>query len=320
MTHVLILGASGMLGRKLCREVQSALHASTLTLADVMAPDIPGGVPADTRARAVDITDGAALDELIAEKPNIIFHLAAIVSGEAEADFEKGYRINLDGTRNLFEAIRQTGASTDYCPRVVFSSSLAVFGGPYPEQVPDSFLAAPQNSYGAQKAMSELLLADYSRRRIFDGVGLRLPTICVRPGAPNKAASGFFSNIIREPLQGKPALLPVPDTLRAWLASPRAAVKNLLLAAELDTSQLGARRTFNLPGLSVTVAEQIEALRDVAGAAAVGLIERQHDPSVEDIVSAWPARFDAALATALGFQADASFASIISNFLEDDME
>ena len=202
-----------------------------------------------------------------AHRPDLVFHLAAIVSGEAEADFDKGYRINLDGTRLLFEAIRT--AAPPYRPRVVFTSSIAVFGAPFPEAIGDDFIPAPLTSYGTQKAIGELLLSDYSRRGLFDGIGIRLPTICVRPGAPNKAASGFFSSIIREPLVGKEAVLPVDEDVRHSHASPRAAVAFLIHAATIDLDKLGARRNISMPGLSVTVGEQIEALRRVAGEGAV---------------------------------------------------
>src|SRR5205807_5286905 len=226
-------------------------------------------------------------EKLVAERPDLIFHLAAIVSGEAEADFEKGYRINLDGTRLLFEAIRKA----NYRPRVIFASSIAVFGAPFPEAIGDEFLSAPLTSYGTQKAIDELLLADYSRRGFFDGISLRLPTICVRPGKPNRAASGFFSGIIREPLAGQEALLPVPRSVRHWLASPRAAMGFLTHAALLDTARLGARRNLSMPGISATVGEQIESLRKVAGDPAVRLIREEPDATIMRIVEGWPRNF-----------------------------
>src|SRR6185369_15254311 len=212
--------------------------------------------------------------KLAALRPDTIFHLAAIVSGEAEADFDKGYRINLDSTRALFEAIRQEGLKSPYTPRVVFTSSIAVFGAPFPEKISDEFIQAPLTSYGAQKTIDELLLSDYSRKGFFDGIGIRLPTICIRPGKPNKAASGFFSGIIREPLAGQEAVLPVSESVRHSHASHRAAISFLLRAATMDLAPLGARRTLSMPGLSATVREQIEALRRVAGEGAVKLIRR----------------------------------------------
>jgi nucleoside-diphosphate-sugar epimerase len=263
-----------------------------------------------------DLSTPGEAEKLIAPRPQLIFHLAAVVSGEAEADFDKGYRVNLDGTRCLFEAIRKAA----YRPRVVFASSIAVFGAPFPEAIGDEFLNAPLTSYGTQKAIGELLLSDYSRRGFFDGIGLRLPTVCVRPGKPNKAASGFFSGIIREPLAGQEALLPVPETVRHWFASPRAAIGFLLHAAKLDTAQLGARRNLSMPGLSATVGEQIEALRKVAGEQAVRLIRREPDSTIMRIVEGWPRNFDTKRALSLGFRADQSFEEIIRIHLEDELQ
>jgi nucleoside-diphosphate-sugar epimerase len=263
-----------------------------------------------------DLSAPGEAEKLAAKRPDLIFHLAAVVSGEAEADFEKGYRVNLDGTRRLFEAIRKAGDG--YKPRVVFTSSIAVFGAPFPDAIGDEFLNAPLTSYGTQKAIDELLLADYSRRGIFDGIGIRLPTICVRPGKPNKAASGFFSGIIREPLAGQEAVLPVPETVRHWFASPRAAIDFLIHAAELDTELLGTRRNLSMPGLSATVAEQIESLRRVAGEKAARLIRREPDQTIMRIVEGWPRNFDARRALSLGFRADASFDDIIRIHLQDE--
>jgi nucleoside-diphosphate-sugar epimerase len=250
----------------------------------------------------------------MAEKPDIVMHLAAIVSGEAEADFDKGYAVNFDGTRHLFEAIRLQ----HYSPRVVYASSIAVFGAPFPDPIPDEFHLTPLTSYGTQKAVGELLLNDYTRRGFFDGIGLRLPTVCVRPGKPNKAASGFFSNIIREPLKGEEAVLPVPDTVRHWHASPRAAVGFFLHAAEMDLSKLGPRRCLTMPGVGTTVAGQIEALRKVAGDKAASLIRREPDPVIAGIVSGWPTVFEAKRARDLGFTADDSFEAIVKVHIEDE--
>ena len=249
----------------------------------------------------------------------MIFHLAAIVSGEAEADFEKGYRVNMDGTRELFEAIRRAGATTPYRPKLVFTSSIAVFGEPLPEIIGDTHHLTPLTSYGTQKAIGELLLADYSRRGFLDGIGIRLPTIAIRPGKPNKAASGFFSGILREPLVGQEALLPVSDTVRHWFASPRAAVRFLLHAAEIDTAPLGNQRSLTMPGLAATVGDQIEALRRIGGDDAVKLIRREPDPVVAGIVAGWPKSFDASRAVALGFKAETSFDEIIRVHIEDEL-
>ena len=304
LVKTLITGAAGMIGRKLGERLAGE---HDLILHDVV-PAGPGSV-------ASDLSTPGEAEKLVARRPDLIFHLAAIVSGEAEADFEKGYRINLDGTRLLFEAIRKTGG---YKPRVVFASSIAVFGAPFPEAIGDEFVNAPLTSYGTQKTICELLLSDYSRKGFFDGIGLRLPTICVRPGKPNLAASGFFSGIIREPLAGQEAVLPVPETVRHWFASPRAAIGFLVHAAKIDTAQLGARRNLSMPGISATVGEQIESLRRVAGEKVVRLIRRQPDATIMRIVDGWPRNFDARRGLALGFRADASFDDIIRFHLADE--
>lgn len=318
---ILVLGAAGMLGRKLTQALvdNGALGGKAidaLTLADVVAPEPPRtAIPVETLA--VDVARPETAERLVAGRPDVIFHLAAIVSGEAEADFGKGYAVNLDGTRHLFEAIRRAGES--YVPRLVFTSSIAVFGAPFPEKIGDEFFHAPLTSYGAQKAMCELLLADYSRRGMLDGVGIRLPTIVVRPGKPNKAASGFFSGIIREPLNGQEAILPVDGSVRHWFASPRAAVGFMLHAASIDTAPLGARRTISMPGVSATVDEEIEALRKVAGDRAVALIRRERDPVIDKIVAGWARDFDTRRALDLGFRAESSFEEIVRVYLEDEL-
>ncbi|SOE18049.1 nucleoside-diphosphate-sugar epimerase [Hoeflea halophila] len=322
--HVLISGAAGMIGRKFTAAIASTgtLGGETvteLTLADTMEPEQPDGFSGEVTSLALDISDPQAAARLLSGRPDVIIHLAAIVSGEAEQDFDKGYRINLDGTRYLFEAVRHQSASANYCPRLVFASSVAVFGAPVPDEIDDEFLTAPLTSYGTQKAICELLLQDYTRRGFFDGLAIRLPTICIRPGRPNAAASGFFSSILREPLVGKPAILPVPDTVRHWHASPRAAVGFLVRAATMDTGPVGPRRVLNMPGVSATVAEQIEALRTVAGDAAVALIRREPSPEIMRIVSTWPRGFAADRAIALGFRAESSFEEIIRIHIEDEM-
>ena len=318
--RILVIGGAGMVGRKLierlARDGRLGGQAITaLTAHDVVAPArIEAPFPIEARVSDISVPGEAAA--LVADRPDVIFHLAAIVSGEAEADFDKGYRINLDGTRYLLDAVR---VIEGYVPRFVFTSSVAVFGAPFPEAIGDEFFLTPLTSYGTQKAIGELLLADYSRRGLLDGVGIRLPTICVRPGKPNKAASGFFSGIIREPLNGQEAILPVSEDVMHWHASPRSAVGFLLHAATMDTAPLGTRRSLSMPGLAVTVGEQIEALRRVAGDKAVALIRREPDPVVEAIVAGWPRRFDAARAESLGFKAEASFDEIIRIHVEDEL-
>ena len=322
--HILVIGAAGMVGRKLTDRLAkdggiAGAPIDSLTLADVVAPAAPEGFGGTVRAVTADLSAPGEAERLVAGRPDLVFHLAAVVSGEAEADFDKGYRINLDGTRALFEAIRREGGRSPYRPRLVFTSSIAVFGAPFPARIHDEFLSAPLTSYGTQKAIGELLLSDYSRRGFFDGIGIRLPTICVRPGRPNLAASGFFSNILREPLSGREAVLPVSEDVRHWFASPRAAVSFLLHAAGVDAAALGGRRNISLPGLSATVGEEIEALRRVAGEGAVRLIRREPDPAIARIVAGWAQDFDTRRAEALGFRAETSFDEIVRAHIEDEL-
>ncbi|MDQ2635092.1 MAG: SDR family oxidoreductase [Pseudomonadota bacterium] len=322
--HILVIGAAGMVGRKLVEalvakgEINGKL-AERLTLVDIVEPTAPARFAGRTRSVAADLSDEGVAAALIAERPDLIFHLAAIVSGEAEADFEKGYRVNLDGTRELLEAIRLEGRKSPYKPKLVFTSSIAVFGEPLPDVIGDTHHHTPLTSYGTQKAIGELLLADYSRRGFLDGIGIRLPTIVIRPGKPNKAASGFFSNILREPLSGLEAVLPVAESVRHWFASPRAAVRFLVHAAELDTTALGSQRSLSMPGLTATVGEEIEALRRVAGDRAVRLIRHEPDETIIGMVAGWPRNFDASRAISLGFEAEKSFDEIIRAHVEDEL-
>ena len=318
--HILITGAAGMIGRKLVARLvaDGALNGrdiDKLTLVDVVAPQQPEKFSGQAEIVAADIADPAAVRAMVAGRPDVIFHLAGVVSGEAELDFEKGMRVNLDGSRLLFDAVRRL----DYRPRLVFSSSIAVFGAPFPHAIGDDFHLTPLTSYGTQKAATELLLADYTRRGFLDGVGIRLPNIVVRPGKPNKAASGFFSSIIREPLAGQEAVLPVDDSVTNWHASPRAAVGFLIHAAGLDAAKLGPRINLTMPGVCCTVAEQIAALRRIAGDKVAARIRREPDPLIGRIVAGWPRRFDAARALTLGFTVDASFDDIIRIHIEEEL-
>jgi nucleoside-diphosphate-sugar epimerase len=318
--HVLIVGAAGMIGRKLTERLLKdrtlrGQPIKKLMLQDVVAPEEPRNKPFEIETRAGDLSVPGEAGALVADNPDVIFHLAAIVSGEAEADFEKGYRINFDGTRFLFDAIR----ARKYMPRVVFTSSIAVYGAPFNGPVKDDFQLTPLTSYGTQKAIGELLLADYTRRGIFDGIGLRLPTICVRPGKPNKAASGFYSSIIREPLSGQEAILPVPDTIRHGHASPRSAVGFLIHAANIDGTKVGPRRNLAMPSVSVTVAEQIEALKRVAGEKVAARIKRKPDPVIAAIVTDWAEEVEAKRARELGFEVEKSFDDIIRVHIEDEL-
>ena len=319
---ILVLGAAGMIGRKLVEKLLAtgSLRGEPLThihAFDVVTPAFSNTGSIEVTCQAGDITDPSTVNALVDSQPDVIFHLAAIVSGEAEADFDKGYRINLDGTMNLFNAII---SREGYTPRVVYASSIAVFGAPFPETIEDDFHLTPLTSYGTQKAIGELLLADYTRKGHMDGVGLRFPTIVVRPGKPNAAASGFFSNIIREPLSGKKAILPVSKDVLHWAASPRSAVHFCIHAAELDGEKIGPRRNLTLPGLAITVGGMIEALERVAGKKAVDLIEEEPDQSIIDIVKNWPRQFNAERAESLGFQAEKTFDEIIQAHIDDELD
>ncbi len=318
--HVLIIGAAGMIGRKLSARLlaDGQLNGRPLTrctLFDVVPPLPIEASGINTPTVTGDLSSPGVAEELLKGEPDVIFHLAAIVSGEAEQDFEKGYRINLDGTRNLLEAIRLSGTQ----PQLIFTSSIAVFGTPFPEPIPDQYHHTPLTSYGTQKAICELLISDYSRKGFVHGIALRLPTICVRPGKPNAAASGFFSNIIREPLSGQTAILPVDDSVLHWHASPRSAVGFLLRGAEITPAEIGNHRALTLPGVAVTVGEQIAALTRVAGPAVSARIVRQPDPFVQSIVAGWPRCFTAQRALSLGFQVENSFDDIIRTHIDDEL-
>jgi nucleoside-diphosphate-sugar epimerase len=320
--RILVVGGAGMVGRKLMERLarDGALggeRISQVSIVDVVEPEPPIVAPFRVDTVVADLAGHRVAGDLVASRPDVIFHLAAVLSGEAEADLEKGYRVNLDGTRFLFDAVREVGQG--YRPRLVFASSIAVFGAPLPDVIGDDQCATPLTSYGTQKAICELLLSDYTRRGFVDGVGIRLPTICVRPGPPNRAASSFFSSIIREPLNGEEAVLPVPDDVRHWHASPRAAVGFLVHAATLESSALGDRRCLTMPGVSATVAGQIAALRSVAGEEVARHIRREPDETIARIVAGWPRSFHARRARELGFRAEADFEEIIRVYVEDEL-
>jgi nucleoside-diphosphate-sugar epimerase len=318
--RILITGAAGMVGRKLIARLAKdgavgGRKITALDLHDIVAPQAPDMPGVTVQAHTGDLSDTGAAENLVAARPDLVFHLAGVVSGEAEANFELGYRVNLDGTRSLFDAVRAVGNR----PRVVFTSSIAVFGAPFPDVIPDDFHCTPLTSYGTQKLMGESLLADYSRRGLFDGVGIRLPTICVRPGKPNKAASGFFSGIIREPLAGHEAILPVPRSVVHTHASPRSAVGFLMHAATIDVDKVGPRRNLTMPGVGVTVGEQIESMTRVAGPGPAELIREVPDATIWAIVQNWPTRFEARRARDLGFTAETSFDDIVRAHIEDEL-
>ena len=322
MTKILILGGGGMVGQKLANHLLASGLPGHKTL-DITLFDMAFPLKQDGRLRCItgSLTDAQNITMLAQLRPDLVFHLASIVSGEAETNFDAGWQVNMFTMWHYLEALRKLHIETGgtYVPKIIFTSSIAVFGGPFPEQIDDTFLSAPQTSYGAQKASCELLLSDFSRKGFVDGISLRLPTICVRPGKANLAASSFFSGIIREPLNGQKAILPVDESVRHWHASPRAAAGFLRHAATLDSRLLENRRALNLPGVSCTVAEQIEALRRAAGQSVVNLIEHRPDDTIINIVSSWPRNFTAQRARALGFQAEASFDEIIATYIQNDL-
>ena len=321
---ILVIGGGGMVGQKLAMRIAAGdigVSVSSLVLYDIAESAKPeAAFPVETMVGSM--ADVGEAERLAAVRADVVYLLASIVSGDAEMNFDKGWTINARGSWSLLEALRaeheKSGGS--YRPKVIFTSSIAVFGPPFPEKIGDDFLCAPQTSYGAQKAMIELLVADYARKGFIDGMSIRLPTIVVRPGKANLAASSFFSGIIREPLNGMEAILPVPDDTRHWHASPRSAAGFLTHAATLDIQRLDGRLSLNMPGVSCTVDEQIEALRQIAGNDAVKLIRRQPDERIMTIVSGCPRNFDPVRATALGFKAEDNFEEIIRIYLDEDFK
>ncbi len=324
--QIVITGGAGFIGQKLAKALAKrgsltgasgrATEISELILFDThkIDPEQIGGVP--IRSVAGDICDAGSVSKIITEETNCIFHLAAVVSAQAEADFDLGMRVNLDGTRTLLDVCRALSKPVKF----ITTSSVASYGGEMPDVVPDTFTQMPQNSYGMQKAISELLVSDYSRRGFVDGRVVRLPTIIVRPGKPNAAASSFASSILREPIQGENAVCPVSKDVALWVMSPRRAIDCLIHAHELPEADLSAHRSITLPGISVTVGEMVSALEDVAGAAVAARIEWKFDSVISDIVGGWPGAFEATRAREMGFKADCDIREIIEAFIEDDLD
>ena len=321
--EVLITGGAGFLGSKLARQLLArgtlagasgqAEKISRITLLD----QVPAQGFDDPRIAIMvgDAADPAVIANALTPSVQSVFHLAAVVSGEAESDFDLGMRINLDATRVLLEQARKNGNQ----PRLVFTSSVAVFGGDLPPKVLDTTPATPQGSYGAQKAMCELMVTDYSRKGFVDGRSLRLPTVTVRPGKANKAASSFASGIIREPLNGVVSVCPVPPETKVWALSPRSTVHNLIHAHELDRAAFGSAGAVNLPGLTTTVGEMVAAMGRVAGANTMKLVEWKEDPAILKLVRTWPGDFVTARAEKMGFVHDASFDDVVKAYMEDEL-
>jgi nucleoside-diphosphate-sugar epimerase len=321
--HVVITGGAGFIGKKLAKALlqRGALETTSgrqtiekLTLLDVIETE---GLPDDPRLTIVagEITDLAEVHKVIKDSVGGVFHLAAIVSANAEEDFDLGIRVNLEGTRNVLESCRALPEPA----RLVFASSVAVYGGDMPEVLDDGTILTPQTSYGAQKAIGELLLNDYSRKGFVDGRALRLPTIVVRPGKPNKAASTFASSIVREPLAGEEAICPVTREAAMYILSPRRVVEALIRAFELPAEAFGATRMLTLPGITISIGEMVDALAEVAGERVAARVRWQPDPVIQKIVAGWPAAFDARRARAMGFEADRDFAEIIRAHVEDEL-
>jgi len=320
---IVITGGAGFLGSRLARKLLSrntltdaqgrVREIASITLADV----VPAAPLHDARVRSIvgDLGDAGVLAEAIPRDTDSVFHLAAVVSGQAEAEFDVGMRVNLDTTRALLERCRTLASP----PKLVFTSSLAVYGGPLPDPVPDDAPLNPQASYGAQKTIGEYLVYDMTRKGFVDGRSLRLPTITVRPGKPNRAASSFASGIVREPLSGVDAICPVAPTTKMWVQSPRAVIDNLVIGHETPASAFSYTRSINVPGICVAVADMVAALRDVAGEAVAARVHWQYDAAIDRIVSTWPSNFAPTLGPSIGMRADPDFASIVRAYMADDM-
>ena len=323
---VVVTGAAGFIGQRLVRRILekgelrlsdgSSREVSGVLATDIVSPAEP--ISPDARLEFVegDFGEASMLERLVTDDTQVVFHLAAVVSGGAEEDFELGMRVNLHSSMALLERLR----GLDHLPRLVFASSVAAYGGDLPEVIQDGTACTPQTSYGAQKLITEHLITDYSRRGFLDGRALRLPTIVVRPGKPNKAASSFASSIVREPLEGREFVCPVKSDTGVWILSPRAVVENFIHAEELAAEAWGSSRAVALPGMTVSLEEMVEALRRIGGDSVVSRIRWEPDPYIEKIVYGWPVRFAPKRALRMGFQADESFEEIVRAFIDDELD
>lgn len=317
--HIVITGGAGFLGQRLLSRLleRGELDGQVirrLTLIDQVEPRVPGSLEIEIIPLAMDITAPQAMDTVLAERPTVIYHLAAVVSSAAEGDLDLGMRVNFDATRALLEGCRHHALTET---RLIMASSVAAYGGDLPDTLDDMTALQPQNSYGTQKAMCELLINDYSRRGLVDGRVLRLPTIVIRPGRPNAAASSFASSILREPLNGEEAICPVPTDLALFVMSPGRVIEALIHGAEVPREDWAPFRAFMLPGITVTVDGMLQTLREVAGDETLARVRHEPDEAITTIVSGWPARFDTAKAQRLGFEGDRSFREIIEAFIQE---
>ncbi|QDK80503.1 SDR family oxidoreductase [Spirosoma sp. KCTC 42546] len=309
--QLIITGGAGFLGQRLAKALlNSSVVFDALLLVDIVLPLNPGN---DTRVtcQQLDLSEEGVAKNLITNQTGLIFHLAAVVSSQAEKEFDLGWRVNLDSTRYLLEACRCQHPGI----RFVFASSLAVYGGQLPAIVDDLTVVTPRSSYGAQKAMGEFLVNDYSRKNFVDGRVLRLPTICVRPGRPNQAASSFVSSIIREPIHGEEAICPVSPELALWLSSPDTIIDNIIKAATLPGTVFGDWRTVNLPGIGVTVQQMLDSLERITDQETRARVQFKPDPAINAIVSSWPGVIDNSRALQLGFRVDSHFDQFITQFI-----
>jgi nucleoside-diphosphate-sugar epimerase len=321
--RIVITGGAGFLGRKLAaalltRGALTDARGARRDIERITLVDVVGSpMEADPRVRSVagDLADPKLVEAALEGGADTVFHLAAVVSGEAETNFDLGWRVNVDATRSLLERCRSLSAP----PKFVFTSSCAVFGGPLPDPVPDDQALWPQSSYGNQKAIGEFLVYDFTRKGFIDGRSLRLPTISVRPGKPNKAASSFASGILREPLNGVEAICPVSRATRMWLLSPRAVIANMIVGHEAPASAFAHTRSINVPGISIPVVGMIDALRRVAGDAVADRVVWRNDAAIDRIVQTWPVNFDTRFGRSLGMAGDADFDSIIRQYVADEL-